>query len=111
MEGWGQEIGPFNLILDQQAASNDGLTVSGVHLIPNPYAWNSAANMLYIDSPIGTGLSYADDGDYAIDDEQATEDLLAVLQGFFKDWPELQKQDFYLAGILLFSPYIRVYSS
>jgi hypothetical protein len=32
---------------------------STMHLVPNNFTWAGAANMLYIDQPIGTGASYS----------------------------------------------------
>ena len=39
------ENGPFKI--------NDNLTLK-----LNPYSWNTNANMLYVDQPVGTGYSY-----------------------------------------------------
>lgn len=97
MTGWGQEIGPFNVDLRYKGSNTS--TVTGVNLTANPYAWNSVANMLYIDNPVGTGLSYSDNSDdYQTDDEQTSMDLFAAVQQFFVMWPEMQPKDFFISG-------------
>lgn len=47
MIGLFQELGPC------------GIDYNG-HLYSNPYAWNNASNLLFIDEPTGTGFSYSD---------------------------------------------------
>ena len=102
MTGWGQEIGPFNLHLQFADPANTTSPVTGVTLTENPYAFNAAANVLYIDNPVGTGLSYSDDpdDDYSTNDTQTQADLYQVMLSFFDLWPELQSRDFYIAGRL-----------
>ena len=97
MIAWGQENGPFNLNLQYKGSNTS--TVTGVSLTANPNAWNSVANMLYIDNPVGTGLSYSDSSnDYHADDEQTSTDLFAAVQQFFTMWPEMQPKNFYISG-------------
>jgi len=53
-------------------------------LVLNPYSWNTNANVLYIDSPVGTGYSYADYAvDYATNEDEVAQDLYTFLQEFF----------------------------
>ena len=58
----------------------------------NPYSWNSVANMLYIDQPIGTGFSYGDD--------QVTSTVTAapfvwqLLQAFYAQFPQYESRNF-----------------
>ena len=99
MTGWGQEIGPFNLNLQFQQAGNATSPVTGVNLTQNPYAFNAVANVLYIDNPVGTGLSYSDNpDDYSTNDTQTQSDLQEVIRMFFNAWPDFQNSDFYIAG-------------
>lgn len=75
--------------------------MTGVNLTQNPYAYNAAANMLFIDNPVGTGLSYSDnEDDYNTNDTQTQADLYQVMLSFFDMWPELQAKDFYITGEL-----------
>ena len=63
------EGGPF--IMD------DGETV----IKPNPYPWNERANVMWIESPAGTGFSYASDSDdIKSNDLQVSEDNFDVLK-------------------------------
>ena len=47
MEGFISEIGPFVL-----------LTGESTTLEFNPYSWNKAAHILFLESPAGVGLNY-----------------------------------------------------
>ncbi|OVA06564.1 Peptidase S10 [Macleaya cordata] len=51
--GYGEamEIGPFHL------------KENGKTLYLNPYSWNQMANLLFIDTPVGTGYSYSKDSE------------------------------------------------
>jgi len=63
----------------------------------NPYSWNKFTNLIYIDQPVGTGFSYAD-SDYIHDEKAVATEMYAFLQGFFKQFPQYTKQDFYIVG-------------
>lgn len=57
--------------------------------------------MIYVDSPAGSGLSYSETpSDYVTDDQRTVQDLYTFLQQLMTIMPELQHQDFYLAGAL-----------
>jgi len=59
----------------------------------NPYSWNEAANVLWIDQPVGTGFSYADNfDDYATNETLIAEDLYEFMQGFFKQNPQYNQR-------------------
>jgi len=61
----------------------------------NPYSWTEAANVMWIDQPVGTGFSYADKpDDYVFDEAQVAEDLYQFLQSFFKTNPQYNKNFF-----------------
>lgn len=52
-------------------------------LFPNDYAWNMVSNVIYIESPIGVGYSYSDDGKYVMNDNTTADDLYHGLVEFF----------------------------
>jgi serine carboxypeptidase-like clade 4 len=65
----------------------------------NPFSWNSFANIIFIDQPVGTGFSYADNPlDYVIDEAQVAQDLYVFLQNFFHLYPKYAGLDFYILG-------------
>lgn len=58
------------------------------------------ANMIWIDSPVGTGFSYVSNDDYATDEKTIAIDLYNGLQQFlFKNFANYSKNDFYIFGI------------
>ncbi|KAL6252172.1 hypothetical protein P5V15_006333 [Pogonomyrmex californicus] len=63
------------------------------------YSWNIAHNLIYIDSPIGTGYSLNDDErGYVTNEIQVGRDLHTALVQFFLLFPELQNNDFFVTG-------------
>lgn len=87
MDGLFQENGPF-------------LWQSGTYEPqPNPFAWTNLTNMVWIDQPVGTGLSPAAPGVPAtIKDET---DVAVDFAGFWKNFIEtfeMQGYDVYLTG-------------
>jgi len=80
------ENGPFTF-------NEDGKTL-GV----NPYAWNSHANLLYVDQPIGTGFSHAAKGHGVRTEEKVAEDMELFLKGFLEQTPQFVGRDFYITG-------------
>jgi len=66
-------------------------------LLPNPYSWNKFANLLYIDQPVGTGFSYANE-DYVTNEEQVGVEMFTFLTKFFVMYPQYAKNDFYIVG-------------
>jgi carboxypeptidase C (cathepsin A) len=65
----------------------------------NPYSWNSFANLLYIDQPVGTGFSYADTPlDYALSEKTVANDMYTFMQDFFTLHPQYKNLGFYLMG-------------
>ncbi|XP_061983018.1 serine carboxypeptidase-like 31 [Populus nigra] len=83
-----QEIGPF--IVD----------TNGHGLKYNPYSWNSEANMLFLESPVGVGFSYSNTtSDYNIlGDEFTANDAYAFLHKWFLLFPSYRSRAFYIAG-------------
>lgn len=68
-------------------------------LSPNPYSWNKAANMLYIEQPAGVGFSYSSRvKDYTTGDAKAASDMYLLIREFFTRYPERRSNDFYIAS-------------
>ncbi|PSC76189.1 serine carboxypeptidase-like [Micractinium conductrix] len=70
-------------------------------LVPNPHTWAAAANLLYIDQPIGTGLSYSRDAsDKSASQLDVAKTLAAFLQAFYKapQYGFLARSNLILAG-------------
>lgn len=85
----------------------------------NPHAWNKVANMLYLESPAGSGtmmpLVAANGFSECIksgkpvkcswNDKTQAEAYAHTLLTFFKHFPEFAKNDFYLTGESYFGQY------
>lgn len=63
------------------------------------YSWNKCHNLLYIDNPVGTGFSFTEnEKGYATNETDVGRDVHTALVQFFKLFPELQTNDFYVTG-------------
>ncbi|XP_050208293.1 serine carboxypeptidase-like 20 [Mercurialis annua] len=92
MDGFIYEHGPFNF---------EAPKVSGElpKLHPNPYSWSKVANVIYLDSPAGVGLSFAHNTSlYKTGDFQTAKDTHIFIQQWLKKFPEFVSNPFYLAG-------------
>jgi len=68
-------------------------------LTPNPYSWNTNANLLYVDQPAGTGFSYAKNtSGYVINEAQVAADFYVFLQNFMKKFPQYASLPFFITG-------------
>lgn len=68
-------------------------------LVRNNYSWNKAGvNMLFLESPVGVGFSWAEDGNYTTGDNETARVSQLFLRGFFQQFPQLAKNDFYISG-------------
>ena len=82
------EGGPFRL-------NKDNTTVRS-----NPYAWNNIANVISVDSPIGTGFSIANSFEaFSTSSDETAQDLYTFMQGFLKQNPSFAGRDFYVASL------------
>ncbi|KAL4461326.1 hypothetical protein ABPG72_016124 [Tetrahymena utriculariae] len=80
-----EENGPFKI-------NND------TTLRTNPFSWNSKANLLFFDQPVGTGFSHAGHGDLVRSEEQVREDFYSFLTQFFAKFPQFIGRGFYISG-------------
>jgi len=67
------------------------------NLIPNAYSWNKFTNLIFVDQPVGTGFSYAND-DYVFNEALVEEEMYSFLQGFLTMYPQYQSQPFFIIG-------------
>eukprot|EP01123_Difflugia_compressa_P004776 TRINITY_DN16288_c0_g1_i1.p1 TRINITY_DN16288_c0_g1~~TRINITY_DN16288_c0_g1_i1.p1 ORF type:complete len:425 (-),score=71.35 TRINITY_DN16288_c0_g1_i1:18-1292(-) len=68
-----------------------------VNLQPRPINWVQSANIMFIDSPVGTGYSYTTSDDaYCTTDEQVGIDLVVLLQHFLEKYPLFKANPFWI---------------
>ena len=84
MDGLFLELGPFKL--------RNG------EILLNDHSWHKSANLLFLDQPVGTGLSYTNSGTYAKNDNDVNEQFYNFLVNFLKLHENLASRDIYLAG-------------
>ncbi|KAK9806895.1 hypothetical protein WJX72_006650 [[Myrmecia] bisecta] len=93
-DGFVYEHGPFKFQFDERKGGEGGLV-----LTPNEHAWNQVANMIYLDSPAGVGLSYSEtQSDYITNDTHTARDSHRFLQRFFDKYEEFAKNPFFIVG-------------
>ncbi|MQL81781.1 hypothetical protein Taro_014242 [Colocasia esculenta] len=86
--GASEELGPFRIRPD------------GQNLYLNPYTWNSAANLLFLESPAGVGFSYSNTSLdlYTAGDQRTADDAYKFLVNWFERFPQYKHREFYIAG-------------
>ncbi|KAL5721505.1 Serine carboxypeptidase-like 35 [Ranunculus cassubicifolius] len=86
--GAAQELGPF------LARNNDS------KLVLNKFSWNKAANLLFVEAPVGVGYSYTNNSAdlKTLGDKVTAEDSHAFLIEWFKKFPKFKSHEFYIAG-------------
>ncbi|CAK9175111.1 unnamed protein product [Ilex paraguariensis] len=92
LSGLVYEIGP--LIYDVPAFNGSLPT-----FLPNSYAWTKIANIIFLDTPVGTDFSYATtpEGYYSSDIETAKE-TYSFLRKWLLDHPKFSTNNLYIAG-------------
>ncbi|KAL1534676.1 serine carboxypeptidase 1-like [Salvia divinorum] len=81
------ELGPFRV-------NSDGKT-----LWYNDKAWNTVANVLFLESPAGVGFSYSNTtSDYVTGDTKTAADSYTFLVNWLERFPEYKTRDFYITG-------------
>ncbi|CAL9233719.1 unnamed protein product [Arabidopsis halleri] len=86
--GASEEIGPFRI------------SKTGSNLYLNNFSWNTEANLLFLESPVGVGFSYTNtSSDFEESgDERTAQDNLIFLTSWMSRFPQYQYRDFYIAG-------------
>lgn len=88
MTGLFNELGPLRFVDDVHLQLED-----------NPFSWDLHANLLFIDQPIGTGLSYAhDDSSLVTDESQMAKHLREGILSFLALHPEYRAVECYITG-------------
>ncbi|KAL1362281.1 hypothetical protein HN51_010546 [Arachis hypogaea] len=87
--GEAEELGPFF----PQNTSQPKLKL-------NPYSWNKAANLLFLESPVGVGFSYTNTSSdiKALGDKITAIDSHIFITKWFKRFPQFRSHEFYISG-------------
>ncbi|CAK9162779.1 unnamed protein product, partial [Ilex paraguariensis] len=66
----------------------------------NNHTWNKAANLLFVESPVGVGFSYTNTTSdiEELGDTIAAQDSHTFLVNWFRRFPHFKSHDFYIAG-------------
>ncbi|CAJ0955762.1 unnamed protein product, partial [Mesorhabditis belari] len=97
-----EEMGPFYINFDVQT------------LFENKYSWNSKANILFLESPIGVGFSYdTTNVDYSVanDTQSAGQNYQALKDFFTTVQPKYADRSFFLSGESYAGVYIPMLSA
>ncbi|KAL8140918.1 hypothetical protein V2J09_006939 [Rumex salicifolius] len=81
-------------------SENGPFRPKGHFLVKNEYSWNKEANMLYLETPIGVGFSYANDTTSydGVSDFVTARDNLVFLQKWFAKFPQYKHRDLFITG-------------
>ncbi|KAF7836731.1 serine carboxypeptidase-like 34 [Senna tora] len=87
--GEAEELGPFF----PQNTTQPNLKL-------NPYSWNKAANLLFLESPVGVGFSYTNTTSdiNQLGDRITAEDSYTFIIKWFRRFPQFRSHEFYIAG-------------
>ncbi|WOK95598.1 serine carboxypeptidase-like 12 [Canna indica] len=86
------EVGPLKFV----TAEYNGSLPS---LVYHPYSWTKVANMIFLDSPLGSGFSFAKNIErYYADDISWSEHAYKFLIKWFNDHPQFLSNPLYIAG-------------
>lgn len=66
----------------------------------NNYSWNTEANLMFLESPVGVGFSYTNTSSdlLQLGDKITADDAYKFLLNWFKRFPQYKSHDFYIAG-------------
>lgn len=87
-----ESVGNKQLIFDPANSSN-------YLIVDSPHPWTKFANVIFPDSPLGTGWSNAgNQQDYSVTDEGVAANLVLMMEGFLKNHPEFRGSEIALFG-------------
>ncbi|KAI9930883.1 hypothetical protein ASPWEDRAFT_146417 [Aspergillus wentii DTO 134E9] len=84
---------------------------NSTRLIQNPNSWTKLGHVLYVDQPVGTGLSTASAPNPVTNNDRVVSDFYSWLQNFFSNFPHLQKKQVHLMGESYAGIYIPYFAS
>ncbi|MBA0755960.1 hypothetical protein Gogos_021546 [Gossypium gossypioides] len=65
----------------------------------NSFSWNKVSNLLFINSPIGSGWSYSNSSsDYNNEDDSIYKILLTFMKKWYENYPVFDSKALYIAG-------------
>lgn len=71
----------------------------GPDALPRNFTWVSSVNLLFVDSPVGTGYSYVDKASaLASSNRQTAEDLVEMTRRFLERHPQFRTTPWYVFG-------------
>ncbi|KAI3521088.1 hypothetical protein L1887_10547 [Cichorium endivia] len=82
-------------------SENGPFRPNGQGLVRNEYSWNTEANMLYLETPVGVGFSYdsSNSSSYeVVTDAITARDNLVFLHKWFLKFPQYQQRDLFITG-------------
>ncbi|XP_074279093.1 serine carboxypeptidase-like 18 isoform X2 [Silene latifolia] len=89
------EIGPFTF--DYDATSDSGSDIPMLRL--NPYSWTKVASIIFLDSPVGTGFSYATTYEgYHSNDTLQSSHIYQFLRKWLTNHPNFRTSPLYISG-------------
>ncbi|KAI3746610.1 hypothetical protein L6452_09047 [Arctium lappa] len=82
-------------------SENGPFRPNGQGLVRNEYSWNTEANMLYLETPVGVGFSYDSSNSSAyevVTDVITARDNLVFLHKWFLKFPQYKQRDLFITG-------------
>ena len=73
--------------------------MNNLEITYNPHSWNTEINIVYLEQPYGVGFSKVDDDkDVVAGDQNAANDMDAVIRNFLIKFPEYANNEIYLSS-------------
>ncbi|KAI0515927.1 hypothetical protein KFK09_008598 [Dendrobium nobile] len=90
--GLSLEIGPLKFISERYNGSLP-------NLVYHPYSWTKISNIIFLDSPVGTGFSFSNHPEgYETGDKSWSKHAVIFLRKWFIDHPQFLSNPLYIAG-------------